>query len=232
MKCTILAAGRGTRMGELCDDCPKPMLPIKNRPKLAYTIDALPEVIDEIVIVVGYLQEQIREYFGAEHRGREITYVEQVELLGTDHALRQVAPLVDGERFLVLNGDDLYMQEDLREMCQHDYAALAYRTQNAAEFGSMQIYEDNTLRDIIEKPHGFTEGLVSTGTFVLTDEYFSFPPVPKSPGSSEYGLPQTLVAAHPEIQVHVIETQRWFPIGDPDSLQAAATVIHDFLPAV
>ncbi len=229
MKCVILAAGRGTRMGDLCADCPKPMLPIKGRPKLAYTIETLPEAVDEVVLVVGYLQERIRAYFGDVYEGRAITYVEQIDLHGTEHALRQAAPLLDGQRFLVLNGDDLYRKDDLAQMLQHEYAVLAYHTKQAQEFGYVETYDDGSLRAIIEKPHAYAEGPVSTGTFVLDSEYFNFPPVAKSPGSDEFGLPQTLVAAHPEIVVQVVHTDMWFPIGDVDQLDAAQEVIDDFI---
>jgi len=229
MKCVILTAGRGTRMGHLCDDCPKTMLPVRGRPKLAYTMDALPDAIDEVIFVVGYLQEHIRAYFGDQYNGFNVTYVEQKELLGTEHALRQAAPLLDGERFLVLNGDDLYRKEDLTSMLQYEYAVLAYHTKQAQEFGYIETYEDGSLRAIIEKPHVYKEGPVSTGTFVLESEYFDFPPVVKSAGSDEYGLPQTLVAAYPEIVVRVVHTDTWFPIGDAAQLSAAQEIIEDFI---
>jgi len=69
MQCVILVAGRGTRMGKLTDSCPKPMLPIKGKPKLVYTLENLPEEIDEVILVIGYLGEQIRNFFGDEYNG-------------------------------------------------------------------------------------------------------------------------------------------------------------------
>lgn len=229
MKCVILAAGRGTRMGELCDDCPKPMLPIKGRPKLAYTLDALPDEIDEVIFVVGYLGEQIEAYFGDEHMGRKITYIEQDELNGTAGAVALVAPLVDGESFLVLMGDDLYKQEDLEKMIEHEFAILGYQTNHAENFGLIERHDDGTLRGVTERPHGHSVGLANTGSYVLTSEYFDFPQVPAGPESEEFGLPQTLCAAYPEIETHVVTTDVWFPIGNPEALATAQEIIHDFL---
>ncbi len=230
MKCVILAAGRGTRMGELCDDCPKPMLPIKGRPKLAYTLDILPSEITEIVFVVGYLKDQIEAYFGKEHMGRTITYVVQEELNGTADALRLAAPYVDGDQFLVLMGDDLYHRSDLEAMIEHEYAVLTFSVEDVSSFAYVTQYSDGFLRDVYESPHNFTgEGIVNTGAYTLSSAYFDFPPVPKSPGSDEFGLPQTLVAAYPEIKTKVIITKKWFAIGYPENLEVAQEIIHDYL---
>ncbi len=231
MKCVILAAGRGTRMGELCDDCPKPMLPIKGRPKLAYTLDILPEAITEVIFVVGYLQEKIRDYFGSEHMGRKITYVEQKVLSGTADALMLTAPLLDGEKFLVLNGDDLYDKSDLEEMLIHDFATLGLKTEDVSQYAYIETYDNSmVVRDIIEAPHDHVgQGVVATGAFVLMSDFFSLPEVPKAPGSDEFGLPQTLTAAYPQIKTQLVATHKWYPIGHPENLEAAQEIIHDFL---
>ncbi|KKQ79283.1 MAG: hypothetical protein UT03_C0063G0001, partial [Candidatus Moranbacteria bacterium GW2011_GWD2_38_7] len=64
MQIVILAAGRGTRMKDLTDNVPKPMLQINGKPILAYKLEALPEEIDEVIFVVGYFGNQIQQYFG------------------------------------------------------------------------------------------------------------------------------------------------------------------------
>ena len=89
MKAVILAAGKSTRTYPLTLTRPKPLLPILNKPILAHQLDALHGLIDEAVIVVGYLQEQIHERFGDAYRGIRMTYVEQREQLGTGHAVLQ-----------------------------------------------------------------------------------------------------------------------------------------------
>ena len=102
MKCIILAAGFGTRMGELTKKVPKPMLLIKNKPKLAWTIGMLPESIDEVILVVGYLKEKIIDYFGDFYGGKKIKYLEQKELNGSAGAIALAEKFIDeGERFLV-----------------------------------------------------------------------------------------------------------------------------------
>ena len=55
MKAVILAAGRGTRLRPLTDDLPKPMVSLRGVPLLEYTLSILPDQIDQIIIVVGWL---------------------------------------------------------------------------------------------------------------------------------------------------------------------------------
>ena len=65
MQAVILAAGHGTRMDELTTAVPKPMLEVAGKPLLEYKLDALPDHIDEVVLIVGYLGNVIRQHFGA-----------------------------------------------------------------------------------------------------------------------------------------------------------------------
>lgn len=229
MKCVILAAGRGTRMGALTENCPKPMLLIGDKPKLVYTFDILPEAITEVVFVIGYLGEQIREYFGEEYKGYKISYVTQDLLDGTGGAIERVQELVGRERFLVLNGDDLYAREDLEQLVQHNFSVLGVQTDDVTQGAAIISDGAGVLQEIREMPHGMTgTGIVNTGACTLSGAFFDHPLVPKAEGSDEYGLPQTLMAIT-GIVVHVITTEKWFPVGDPEALEVAQKEIDKFL---
>ena len=77
-KAVVLAAGRGTRMGNLTDDVPKPMVKVKGTPILESIIRGLvANGIDEILIIVGYRKDVIIEYFGGgEAFGCKVSYVD------------------------------------------------------------------------------------------------------------------------------------------------------------
>jgi len=61
----ILAGGLGTRLRPLTDNLPKPMVLLNNKPFLEYLIDLLKENgIEEVVLLLGYLPEKIKKYFG------------------------------------------------------------------------------------------------------------------------------------------------------------------------
>lgn len=218
MQCIILAAGRGTRMGNLTDETPKPMLLVSGLPILAHKINMLPESIEEIILVVGYKKEVIMDYFGSEWNGRKISYAEQTELNGTAGAIHLVKDMVQGE-FLVTMGDDFYHREDMEKLMRSPLSLLGYETNDTASFGLVTIDENNHLVQVVERPHGFSDGLVNTGAYILNTDFFKYEPVKIS--DTEFGLPQTLVLMNQDSPVKVEVTRRWLPIGNPDDLVLA-----------
>ena len=114
MQAIILAAGKGTRMGMLTKNIPKPMLKVAGKTLLEHKFDILPESIDEIIMVIGYLGEVIRDTYGNEYKGKKITYVLQDKMHGTGGAVWLCRDLI-ADKFLVLNGDDMYAKEDLEK---------------------------------------------------------------------------------------------------------------------
>jgi len=77
MKGVILAAGDGTRLAPLTLDRPKPLVPVLGRPLLDYTLDAFVAMgITDLVLVVGYKEEMIRQWVGDGRRyGAKVIYV-------------------------------------------------------------------------------------------------------------------------------------------------------------
>ena len=110
MKAVIMAGGRGTRVASICHNIPKPMLPLAGTPVLEREIAVLRrEGFFDIVLVIGYLGEVIKEYFGDGARfGVRIEYVEEKEPLGTAGALALMRETLSGDDFLLLCGDLLF----------------------------------------------------------------------------------------------------------------------------
>lgn len=214
-------------MGELCDHCPKPMLPINGKPKLAYSIEMLPDEITEVVLMVGYFKEKILDFFGSEYAGRKIRYIVHDAIDGTGKILHDAKDMV-GERFLVTMGDDLYRTEDLQKMLLCDLGVLAIELPDANRYAVLETDASGNLESIVEAPHTSPSKLVNTGAYMLTREYFSYPLVPKASGSSEYGLPQTLMQMRDRFAISVVQAKDWFPIGTPEEFQSAQKRIFDF----
>ena len=108
-----LAAGKGTRLGRLGSYLQKCMYPVGLRPFLELSIDNLlaagaDPARDRLTLVVGHLAEQVRAYFGDEHRGLRIRYLEQREQLGTAHALHLVHEALRPEAPVLVWLADLY----------------------------------------------------------------------------------------------------------------------------
>src|SRR5580704_1614963 len=108
MDAIILAAGLGTRLRPHTLQTPKPLLPVRGRPILDWSLGALPAAVDRVLVVVNYLGEQIEAYLHGQRHFARWEVVRQEQPRGTGDALRSCQKQLRSERFLVLNGDDLY----------------------------------------------------------------------------------------------------------------------------
>src|SRR3989338_4912800 len=204
MQVVILAAGRGTRMGELTNAAPKGLMQVSGRTLLEYGFDALPDDIDEIIVVVGYLGGMIHDAFGGEYFGKRILYVEQGEAHGTAGALWSAKDILSArggsasggkDRFIVLMCDDIYALDDVERMTKvQDWALGVEKVASLTEGGKIVTDKTGVIKEIVEGEHDGKPGLISTNLFALDTRIFQTPMVLKAPTSSEYGLPQTTLA--------------------------------------
>lgn len=213
-------------MRPLTYDIPKPMLLLKGRPVLEYTLSFLPDCVTEIVIVINYLGKHITDYFGDEYIGRKITYVFQEELNGTGGALHSCRNVL-GDKFMVLMGDDLYHRDDLENISREDMAVLAYEVEDPRPFGVFQIDEQGHLINIIEKPKTFEHRLINAAAYTLDKRFFDYNLVPI--GNNEFGLPQTLATVAKDHPVKILRAKEWCSIGKPEDLERAEGVLGKFL---
>ena len=107
MRGMILAAGRGTRMGALTAETPKPLLRVAGRYLIEYSIQALVNAgVREVVINVSYRREQIKSALGDGTRyGIAIQYSEEITALETGGGILQALPLLGPDPFIVLSSD-------------------------------------------------------------------------------------------------------------------------------
>ncbi|ELY60729.1 nucleotidyl transferase, partial [Natronolimnohabitans innermongolicus JCM 12255] len=87
------------------------MLPVADRPLVAHTIDAAIDAgADEIVLVVGYEADTVRDYFGETYRDVPVSYAVQTEQAGTADAVNAASEHIDGP-FAVLNLSLIHISE-------------------------------------------------------------------------------------------------------------------------
>lgn len=172
----VLAAGAGKRLSPLTNTRPKPMLPVANRPLLEYVLEAIIDAgIEDVIFVVGYRQERIRNHFGdGDEWGVSIRYVEQRNQLGTGHAIVQVENVVDGP-FLVLNGDrviDPSIIEHVRDAGESPTLAIT-RVNFPSTFGVVEV-EGDRLASIEEKPlDPSPSAQINAGVYCFDESIFS-----------------------------------------------------------
>ena len=135
MQMLILAGGLGTRMRPLTRDLPKCLLPVEGRPFLEHQLRLLASRgVRDIVLCLGYLGDQVLDYFGDGHRfGVRLTYAwERQGLLGTAGAIRNAEALLAPE-FFVAYGDSYLLL---------DYAGIMRRFRKTDALGMMVVYRN------------------------------------------------------------------------------------------
>ena len=172
MKAVILAGGLGKRLRPVTEVVPKPLVPVLGRPVVEYTLENLPPDVTEIVFVVGYKGEMIREHFGTEAYGRGVSYVTQEQQLGSGHAVKQVKSVIDG-KFLLLYGDDIYGPEGLQRLVRHDWGLLVRRVDHPERFGVVVVDEDGCVTRLVEKPKEFVSDLTWVGAGIFQADFLA-----------------------------------------------------------
>jgi bifunctional UDP-N-acetylglucosamine pyrophosphorylase/glucosamine-1-phosphate N-acetyltransferase len=150
MQAVIMAAGSSTRTHPLTATRPKPLVPIWGRPLLEHQIRQLAGLVDEVLLVVGFLRRQIEDRFGSALEGVPLRYVLQEQQRGTADALLAARPHLSG-RSLVLNGDDFYHRDDLKGLAEGGRGLLVTRARDPENRAVVDI-RDGVVTGIVEKP--------------------------------------------------------------------------------
>lgn len=181
-KAFILAGGKGERLGAVGMQKPKVLLRVQGKPLLLWNIELCKKFgVKEIVLGVGYLHEQIREFFGDGKKfGVHLEYSVEKEFLGTAGALKLAEPFFLGEqKIIMMNGDevkDVYF-EKLNEIFESEKAWAAdalVPTLDVSKSGSVKL-NGHFITDFLEKnPHAQNEqGLVNAGAYILSSKVLS-----------------------------------------------------------
>jgi len=181
VKAVVLAAGEGVRLQPITLTRPKHLISIGGKPVLEHCLNAIKACgISEIIMVVHYMAEAIRKYFGSgEKLGLKIEYAYQKSVLGTGNAVSVAEPYVDGD-FLLVYGDLLFTAEALKKVLElynqrKPSATLSVvRVERTEDYGIVDAEADGKVKRIIEKPRReeAPTNLANAGLYVFTHEIF------------------------------------------------------------
>ena len=132
MDAVLLCAGLGTRLRPHTLTTPKPLLPVRGRPILDWTLGALPKEVDRIIVVVHYLAEQIEAYLRGQRFSRIGRLFPRASRAAPAMHCGAAATSIRSDHFLVLNGDDLFGAADLRALAECAAGVLCAPRRRAA----------------------------------------------------------------------------------------------------
>ncbi|MBA2332803.1 MAG: NDP-sugar synthase [Actinobacteria bacterium] len=173
----ILVGGEGTRLRPLTARTPKPMLPLVDRPLLAYTFEHLARYgVDRAILSCGYLPTLIQSHFGNRHGQLALSYRVEPTPLGTGGGIRFGAEGIS-ETFVALNGDVLH-GADLGAMLAFHRERGAAGTillapvDDPSRYGLVRCADDGRVRAFVEKPRAeeIDTNLINAGLYVLEPE--------------------------------------------------------------
>lgn len=217
----LMAGGKGTRLGALTRDTPKPMLEVEGTPLLELILRNLrAQGFSDIHISVNYLAHVITDYFGdGSALDMRIRYLHEDEPLGTAGALAALDGEI-AEPFVVMNSD-LLTRVSLPEMVSFHAKLGAKGTLGVREhlvdipFGVVEL-DGSIVTAMVEKPTH--RSLVNTGIYVLDpvaltflerDRYADMPTL----------LGRLMEAGHDVAAFPIHES--WLDVGRPDDLSRA-----------
>src|SRR5579871_3288984 len=222
MDAIILAAGLGTRLRPHTLTTPKPLLPVRGRPILDWSLGALPAEVDRVLVVVHYLAEQIEAYLRSQQHFAKWEVIHQEVPRGTGDALRSCRDRLQSDRFLVLNGDDLYGAADLARLAACSAGLLVHPVDQPDQYGIAFLKPDGSLDHLEEKPPLTGTQLANAGAYVFPRSVFDIE-LEKSP-RGEYEITGYVSELARRGTVHVVRTRFWLPIGNVEAWQAAQAV--------
>ena len=175
MQALILVGGEGTRLRPLTSTVPKPVVPLVDRPFIAYMLEWLrSHGVDDVVMSCGFLASGVRNVLGdGSAYGLRLRFVEEPEPLGTGGAIKFAEDLLD-DRFLVLNGDVLTDIDLTAQIAQHEatdatMTLALFPVEDPRAYGLVRCAPDHTVREFVEKPSAdeIDTNLISAGAYVV-----------------------------------------------------------------
>ncbi|MHB8157910.1 MAG: sugar phosphate nucleotidyltransferase [Desulfocucumaceae bacterium] len=175
MKAIIMAGGEGSRLRPLTCNRPKPMVPVLNRPMMAYIIDLLKlHGITDIGVTLQYMPENIKDFFGnGTDFGVSLRYFVEETPLGTAGSVKNAGDFLD-DTFMVISGDSLTDFDLSRVIRFHNekgsLATLVLtKVDTPLEYGVVITEPSGAIRQFLEKPSWgevFSD-TVNTGIYIL-----------------------------------------------------------------
>jgi UDP-N-acetylglucosamine diphosphorylase/glucosamine-1-phosphate N-acetyltransferase len=238
VKAVVLAAGEGVRLQPVTLTRPKHLIKVGGKPILEHCLRALKSCgIDEIVLVVHYMADAVRGYFGdGQSLGLKVEYVEQKEVLGTGNAVGIVEPFVEDD-FLLVYGDLLFTVEAVKKVVglyekeKPVVTMTVVPVDNPEGYGIVEVDDEGDVKRIVEKPgrEDASSNLANAGIYVFSKEIFDKVRETSASVRGEWEVTDAISLLLREgKRILAVEASKedWFDVGRPwDLLEANRWVL-------
>ena len=224
----MLAAGRGTRMRELTNDLPKPMIEVRGKPVLQHIVEGLRDAgARRFLIIVGYHAEMVRNFFGNGQRHNvDIDYVTQTVQDGTGRVVNLARSFAGDAPFILSYGDILVSPVNYKRVVDlpNDVEAIitVTRGEDVSKGGAVFVNEQMELVDLREKPKPGepTSPWCNAGLYAFRATIFEFIAKLEPSPRGEYELTDAIRdLAQSGKKVQALElTGEWADVRDPEIL--------------
>ena len=244
MQAVIIAGGKGTRLRPLTYGCPKPMLPLVDRPFLEWMINRCRDAsVCDILLNVQYQAQQVIDYFGDGDRfGVKIRYIKESTPLDTAGAIKLAEPYFTGESLIVFNADvltnlDLTALIKFHQEQKADATLTLTRVPDITPFGLVEINGQNQVQSFREKPNAeqavefLAQGIdtINAGTYVLEPKIFDVYPTGEPLSFERKVFPDVLT--HGLKMMGFVWDGYWMDMGTPEKYyQAQIDVLEERVP--
>ena len=164
----IPVAGLGTRLRPHTLTRPKVLLHVAGKPILAHILDELTAVgIHRVVLVVGYLGDQVREWVGQRYPDLEAAFVDQGDPLGNGHAVYVAREHFGVGPVLILFGDTIVRAHLPDLLARAESAAGVKVVDDPRRFGVAELDAPGYVIRLVEKPEAPPSNLAVIGLYLI-----------------------------------------------------------------
>jgi len=244
MKAVVLAAGEGQRLRPLTLTRPKHMIQVGGKPLLEHVLLALREAgIREVLMVVNYKAEKIKEYFGdGSSLQMKIEYILQKEIKGTANAFGSAENRVDGD-FVALYGDLLITPRAVESALRLHKKSKPTATLTTLHVANPEYYgiirtAGERVSEIVEKPspEAAAGQPINAGLYVFSPEIFEAVRRTEASPRGEEEITDSirmLIEDGKRVAAAEISNEDWLDVGRPwDLLDANTRVLTSLEPEV